>query len=121
MLIGPFHWLLRALFKAYAVSLCHKNGSFADSSPASSPQKVDPEVAASSSAATHELSDDDEEKEEVDEGEDPDSPSDVKENIKLKFLVEMPDDFYHFWEFAKSINSLKPLGTHVHVMYWCKF
>lgn len=49
-----------------------------------------------------------------DESEDetpPDSPTDVKENIKSKFLVEMPDDFYDFWEFAKTINSKNPSGA----------
>ncbi|XP_033742899.1 histone PARylation factor 1-like isoform X2 [Pecten maximus] len=36
------------------------------------------------------------------------SPEDVKENIKRKFLVEMPEDFYDFWEFCKSKNSKHP-------------
>ncbi|XP_069129793.1 histone PARylation factor 1-like [Argopecten irradians] len=36
------------------------------------------------------------------------SPEDVKENIKRKFLVEMPDDFYDFWEFCKSKNGKHP-------------
>nr|SVE88199.1 EOG090X0BAY [Daphnia similis] len=31
------------------------------------------------------------------------SPLNVKENIKQKFLVEMPDDFYQFWAFCQSI------------------
>ena len=43
-----------------------------------------------------------------DDDEEPESPSDVKENIKCKFLVEMPEDFYHFWDFAKSINPADP-------------
>ncbi len=43
-----------------------------------------------------------------DEEEAPDSPKDVKENIKSKFLLEMPDDFYHFWDFATSVNSGDP-------------
>ncbi|OWF54879.1 histone PARylation factor 1-like [Mizuhopecten yessoensis] len=38
----------------------------------------------------------------------PSSPEDLKENIKRKFLVEMPDDFYDFWEFCKSKNSKHP-------------
>ena len=33
---------------------------------------------------------------------------DVKENIKQKFLVEMPEDFYHFWEFCKSEKPDSP-------------
>nr|SVE75951.1 EOG090X0BAY [Daphnia hispanica] len=43
----------------------------------------------------------------------PFSPLDVKENIKQKFLVEMPDDFYKFWSFCQSIsqqNTLDSLG-----------
>ena len=43
--------------------------------------------------------------------EEPESPSDVKENIKCKFLVEMPDDFYQFWDFAKSISPADPKST----------
>lgn len=42
----------------------------------------------------------------------PPSPADVKENIKLKFLVEMPDDFYQFWAFCQSICSKNTLGKH---------
>ena len=48
---------------------------------------------------------DDDEDEEI-----PASPADVKESIKQKFLVDMPDDFYDFWEFAKSVNAKKPAG-----------
>ncbi len=46
------------------------------------------------------------------EGDDelPPSPEDVKENIKLKFLVDMPDDFYQFWAFCQSICSKNTLG-----------
>ena len=40
----------------------------------------------------------------------PASPVDVKENIKQKFLMDMPGDFYHFWEFCKSENSESPTG-----------
>ena len=35
---------------------------------------------------------------------------DVKENLQRKFLVQMPDDFYQFWEFCKSLNSSNPQG-----------
>nr|SVE83839.1 EOG090X0BAY [Daphnia pulex] len=41
----------------------------------------------------------------------PPSPEDVKENIKLKFLVDMPDDFYEFWAFCQSICSKNTLET----------
>ncbi|XP_076316238.1 histone PARylation factor 1-like [Tachypleus tridentatus] len=38
----------------------------------------------------------------------PSSPDDIHENIKSKFLVTMPEDFFHFWEFCKSMNAEKP-------------
>ena len=41
----------------------------------------------------------------------PPSPSDEKENIKQKFLVDMPNDFYLLWNFAKNLNTKKPTGT----------
>ena len=40
----------------------------------------------------------------------PDSPEDVRQNIKMKFLQEMPEDFYDFWEFSKSMNAKCPQG-----------
>lgn len=40
--------------------------------------------------------------------EDPPSPEDIRENIRTKFLMQMPDDFYNFWEFAKTINKKSP-------------
>ncbi|XP_022901660.2 histone PARylation factor 1 [Onthophagus taurus] len=33
---------------------------------------------------------------------------DKKEFIKSKFLVEMPNDFYQFWDFCKNLNSKDP-------------
>lgn len=36
------------------------------------------------------------------------SPDDVVENIKRKYLLEMPEDFYEFWEFCCHLNSKKP-------------
>lgn len=38
----------------------------------------------------------------------PPSPEDIKENIKQKFLVEMPEDFYELWEFCKSNKPKDP-------------
>lgn len=35
---------------------------------------------------------------------------DVRENVKRKFLVEMPEDFYQFWDFCKSLNPSRPEG-----------
>ena len=39
------------------------------------------------------------------------SPDDVVENIKRKYLLEMPEDFYEFWEFCCHLNSKKPRGN----------
>ncbi|CAL4121319.1 unnamed protein product, partial [Meganyctiphanes norvegica] len=36
------------------------------------------------------------------------SPEDVRESIKQKFLLDMPDDFYDFWEFCSTINKENP-------------
>lgn len=38
----------------------------------------------------------------------PASPEDVKESIKQKFLIEMPEDFYSFWDFCHSLNPRHP-------------
>lgn len=38
----------------------------------------------------------------------PASPSDVRASIKQKFLVEMPEDFYDFWDFCSSLNKKSP-------------
>ena len=35
---------------------------------------------------------------------------DVRENVKRKFLVEMPEDFYQFWDFCKCLNPSRPEG-----------
>ena len=43
----------------------------------------------------------------------PASPEDVREDIKSKFLVAMPEDFYEFWEFAKSVDPTNPSGNFV--------
>ncbi|KAK8754733.1 hypothetical protein V5799_002555 [Amblyomma americanum] len=43
-----------------------------------------------------------------DDNELPDSPDDVRESIKQKFLVEMPDDFYDFWDFCSSLSKNDP-------------
>ena len=34
--------------------------------------------------------------------------TDVREKVKRKFLVDMPEDFYQFWEFCKSIDPSHP-------------
>ncbi|XP_038055223.1 histone PARylation factor 1-like [Patiria miniata] len=62
--------------------------------------------------------------EEIDDGEDKDIDSSVesqdsarpatppnlgpREEIKWKFTMEMPEDFYDFWEFCKSVNKKNP-------------
>lgn len=38
----------------------------------------------------------------------PPTPEDEKETIKQKFLVEMPEDFYSFWSFCKTLSPDKP-------------
>merc|ERR1712071_155261 len=38
----------------------------------------------------------------------PPTPLDVRENIKRKFLMEMPEDFYSFWNFCSSVNQKAP-------------
>lgn len=38
------------------------------------------------------------------------SPDDGAENIKRKFLVEMPEDFFEFWEFCCHLDKKKPRG-----------
>jgi len=38
----------------------------------------------------------------------PPSPSNIRDNIKSKFLVSMPEDFYEFYDFCKSLNSSEP-------------
>jgi len=39
----------------------------------------------------------------------PASPSNIRDNIKSKFLVSMPDDFFEFYDFCKSLNSTEPV------------
>lgn len=33
---------------------------------------------------------------------------DVREKVRRKFLVDMPEDFYQFWEFCKSLDPSHP-------------
>lgn len=33
-----------------------------------------------------------------------------RSSIKEKFLVDMPQDFYDFWEFCKDFNPITPGG-----------
>ncbi|XP_005095777.1 histone PARylation factor 1 [Aplysia californica] len=70
------------------------------------------DVASSSSEvvetnSSKEAQENDEDVEEEDD-EAPASPEDIKESIKAKFLVEMPEDFFLFWEFCKCLNPSKP-------------
>ena len=37
------------------------------------------------------------------------SPEGVKENIKQKYLMSMPEDFYIFYDFCKSLSASAPL------------
>ncbi|XP_042206077.1 histone PARylation factor 1-like [Homarus americanus] len=38
----------------------------------------------------------------------PPSPEDVRDNMKQKFLVAMPDDFFDFWDCCVQLNKEKP-------------
>jgi len=50
-------------------------------------------------------------------------PIDECEDIKRKFLIEMPQDFYDFWDFAKTVNPRAPSGqfrfTVIEISYSC--
>ena len=37
--------------------------------------------------------------------------TDLQSSIKEKFLVDMPQDFYDFWEFCKDLNHTAPEGN----------
>ncbi|XP_070552790.1 histone PARylation factor 1-like [Ptychodera flava] len=52
-----------------------------------------------------------EETEDVDESDSPPTPSDVREEIKVKFKVGMPEDFYEFWEFCQSLDKKNPTAA----------
>ena len=41
----------------------------------------------------------------------PPSPKDNRENIKQKFLVDMPEDFYQFFEFCQSLSPSSPCSA----------
>ena len=47
----------------------------------------------------------------------PPSPANIKENILQKFLVEMPEDFYSFWEFCCSLNKENPEGNLTKIVF----
>ena len=36
--------------------------------------------------------------------------TDVREKVRRKFLVDMPEDFYQFWDLCKSLSPEKPEG-----------
>ena len=55
-----------------------------------------------------EVGDDEDEDEEDKEDLLPPSPLDIKENIRQKLLVEMPEDFFAFWNFCKERNPSNP-------------
>ena len=37
--------------------------------------------------------------------------TDPQRTIKERFLVDMPQDFYDFWEFCKHLNPAAPEGN----------
>lgn len=44
--------------------------------------------------------------------------SDANSIIKKMFLVNMPDDFHLFWDFAKTINHEKPSSAFTRLLEW---
>lgn len=44
-----------------------------------------------------------------DEVELPEDPTNLKDSLKQKFLVDMPKDFYKFWEFCEELKPSDPL------------
>lgn len=43
-------------------------------------------------------------------GDDGIKTTDLQGTIKKKFLVDMPQDFYDFWEFCKDLDHSAPEG-----------
>jgi len=41
----------------------------------------------------------------------PESPEDINESIKQKFLVSMPEDFYQFFKFCEGLNKEDPTAA----------
>lgn len=39
------------------------------------------------------------------------SPADIRDSIKQKFLMDMPEDFYRFYEFCKGLNTSDPCAA----------
>ena len=46
-----------------------------------------------------------------DEDQSIDDSGDVRDVIRRKFLVTLPEDFYQFWEFCSGINPQDPIST----------
>ena len=44
----------------------------------------------------------------------------VRDKMKRKFLVDMPEDFYQFWEFCKTLSSSHPESKHSTAAMYCK-
>ena len=46
--------------------------------------------------------------------------NDVKEKLKETFKVELPSDFFDFWEFCKMLKSENPCGkSEVYFVLFC--
>lgn len=83
-----------------------------------SPKDNDPEEA---SESPNESSCDAKAEEETDSDQmdkDIPSPDNVKDNIKQKYLMEMPEDFYQFWEFCKEQNKSQPENAMYSFLGW---
>ena len=39
--------------------------------------------------------------------------SSLKDSVQKQFLVSLPDDFFSFWEFCKSLEPTSPSGSYL--------
>lgn len=78
------------------------------SSPLKKPRVDDEAVLTSDSSPVGETDTPEAEKDADDSPELPASPVDLKENLKQKFLVDYPPDFYCFWQFCQERNRDHP-------------
>ena len=51
----------------------------------------------------------------------PPSPANVRENVRQKYLLDMPEDFYVLWEFCKETNHEHPNSTQIDLKQRKKF
>lgn len=56
-----------------------------------------------------------------DKDEDPSTPEglDMREELKLKFKMEMPQDLFDFWEFCCNLNTMDPTRKYLRCQKEC--